>query len=154
MCCTILPPTDLLHPVLPYRCSQKVTFPLCDACVSQYIDAPLLGKNVDDCRHIDAQRALTGTWCTPKLAVVLKKGYRLLHIHQIYHFPDRQVGLFAEDIDTWLKLKEEASGYPSIAPQDTLNAGTSNDGRNAKTSSSTVPTSAKIRVNVLWLNSC
>ena len=112
VCCTILPPTDLLHPVLPYRCSQKLTFPLCDAFVRQYIDAPLLDKNVDDCHHTDAQRALTGTWCTPELAVALQKGYRLLHIHQVYHFPDTQVGLFAEYIDTWLKLKEEASGYP------------------------------------------
>ena len=25
--CTVLPPTDLLHPVLPYRCSGKLTFP-------------------------------------------------------------------------------------------------------------------------------
>ncbi|KAK2552521.1 hypothetical protein P5673_026364 [Acropora cervicornis] len=112
VCCTILPPTDLLHPVLPYRCSQKLTFPLCAACVRQYIGAPLLDKNVDDCHHTDAQRALTGTWCTPELAVALQKGYRLLHIHQIYRFPDTQVGLFAEYIDTWLKLKEEASGYP------------------------------------------
>ena len=34
--------TDLLHPVLPYRCSQKHTFPLCAACIRQYIVAPLL----------------------------------------------------------------------------------------------------------------
>ncbi|XP_067036362.1 uncharacterized protein [Acropora muricata] len=112
VCCTILPPTDLLHPVLPYRCSQKLTFPLCATCVRQYIDVPLLDKHVDDCHHTDAQRALTGTWCTPELVVALQKGYRLLHIHQVYHFPDTQVGLFAEYIDTWLKLKEEASGYP------------------------------------------
>ena len=65
VCCTVLPPTDLLHLVLPYRCSQKLTFPLCAACVRQYIDAPLLDKNVDDCHHTDAQRVLTGTWCTP-----------------------------------------------------------------------------------------
>ena len=62
VCCTILPPTDLLHPVLRYRCSQKLTFPLSAACVRQYIDAPLLVKNVDDCHQTDAQHALTCTW--------------------------------------------------------------------------------------------
>ena len=44
--------------------------------------------------------------------VVHSRTRRLLHIHQVYHFPETQVGLFAEYIDTWLKLKEEASGYP------------------------------------------
>ena len=48
--------------------------------------------------------------------VALQEGYRLLHIHEVYHFPDTQVGLFAEYIDTWLKLKEEASGILSTAP--------------------------------------
>ena len=42
----------------------------------------------------------------------LHKGYCLLHIHQVYHFPQTRVVLFAEYIDTWLKLKDEASGYP------------------------------------------
>ncbi|XP_067026753.1 uncharacterized protein [Acropora muricata] len=154
VCCTILPPTDLLHPILPYRCSQKLTFPLCATCVRQYIDVPLLDKHVDDCHHSDAQRTLTGTWCTPELIVALQKGYRLLHIHQVYHFPDTPVGLFAEYIDTWLKLKEEASGYPSTAPQDTTNVNTSDDGTNAKTLFSTMPIFARTPVNVLWLNSC
>lgn len=78
--CTVVPPTDLLHPVLPYRCSQKLTFPLCAACVHQTIDAPLHTKSVDDCRHGDTDRALTGTWCTPELYKALDKGYRLTHV--------------------------------------------------------------------------
>ena len=110
--CTILPPTDLLHPVLPYRCNKKLTFPLCAACVCQYIDEPLLEKSVDDCEHTDQQRALTGTWCTPEVHKALHKGYRILHIHQIYHFSETVTGLFQDYIDTWLKIKEEASGYP------------------------------------------
>ena len=153
VCCTILPPTNLLHPVLPYRCTQKLAFPLCATCVRQYMDVPLLDKHVDDCHHTDAQRALTSTWCTPELVVALQKGYRLFHIHQVYHFPETQVGLFAEYIDTWLKPIKKPAGIPSTAPQDTFNANTSDDGTSAKTLFSTMPISARTPVNVLWLNS-
>ena len=33
--CTVSPPEDLFHPVLPYRCKGKITFPLCRACVEE-----------------------------------------------------------------------------------------------------------------------
>ena len=112
VCCTIVPPTNLLHPLLPYRFSHKLTFPLCATCVHQYVDVPLLEKAVDDCHHAPSERALTGIWCTPELQMALQKCYRLVHIHQVYHFSQTHVGLSADYINTWLKLKEEASGYP------------------------------------------
>ena len=49
---------------------------------------------------------------------------------------------------------KKQAGIPITARQDTFNANTSDDGTNAKTSSSTMPISAKTPVNVLWLNSC
>ena len=111
--CTVIPPTDLLHPVLPYRCSGKLTFPLCATCVRDTIDVPWMEKAVDECHHDDAQRVLTGTWCTPELEKALDKGYRLTHVDQVYYFKETQVGLFGKYINTWLKLKKEASGYPA-----------------------------------------
>lgn len=108
---TIVPPRDLYHPVLPYRHRDKLLFPLCAACVELWSDAPLLQNVV--CHHTFDERALTGTWCTPELRLALQKGYTLLRIDQVYHFPQRKTGLFRDYIDTWLKLKEEASGYPS-----------------------------------------
>lgn len=113
--CTVVPPTDLYHPVLPYKYHKKLTFPLCAACVHQYIDTSPLEKAVDDCDHSDNERALKGTWCTPELYKALDKGYRLLHADQMYHWDEEtqtRVGLFGDYIDTWLQLKEEASGYP------------------------------------------
>lgn len=107
---TILPPQDLYHPVLPYRCKDKLTFPLCTACVEASIEAPLLQKTQR--QHPSHQRALTGTWCTPGLQKTLEKGYQLLKVDQVYHFPKQKTGLFQEYVDTWLQLKEEASGYP------------------------------------------
>ena len=109
---TILPPQDLYHPVLPYRCRDKLTFPLCATCVENLIDEPLTSKMNNPCVHNVDQRALTGTWCTPELMLALRKGYTLLYIHQVYHFSEKRVGLFKDYVDTWLQLKEEASGYP------------------------------------------
>jgi hypothetical protein len=42
----------------------------------------------------------------------LEKGYRILAIHEVWHFPETSDGLFKEYIDTFLKIKQEASGYP------------------------------------------
>lgn len=38
----ILPPTGLYHPVLPVRCNQKLTFPLCRSCVEEEQAKPML----------------------------------------------------------------------------------------------------------------
>ena len=109
--CTILPPEGLYHPVLPYRTHDKLTFPLCRTCVEENIDKPLLEKT-SICHHTDDQRALIGTWCTPELETAVRKGYTILHLHEVWHFPDTRMGLFWSYVDTWLKIKEETSGWP------------------------------------------
>jgi len=52
--------------------------------------------------------------------LAVNKGYKILEIQEIYQYevtqynPDTgQGGLFVEYINTFLKLKAEASGYPS-----------------------------------------
>ena len=109
--CTILPPEGLYHPVLPYWTHDKLTFPLCRTCVEDNIDKALLEKT-SICHHTDDQRALTGTWCTPELETAVRKGYTILHLHEGCHFSETRTGLFKSYVDTWLKIKEEASGWP------------------------------------------
>ena len=108
--CTVLPPDGLYHPVLPYRTHDKLTFPLCRSCVEEHIDRPLHDK-MHQCHHSDPERTLTGTWCTPELEKAVSLGYVILPVHEIWHFTDSRVGLFAEYIITWLKIKQEASGW-------------------------------------------
>ena len=110
--CTVLPPPGLYHPVLPYRTGDKLTFPLCRTCVENQLDRPLHAKTWQ-CPHTDPQRALTGTWCTPELHKAVEQGYVVLKIHEVWHFPQSRQGLFAEYVNTWLKIKEEASGWPT-----------------------------------------
>ena len=64
--------------------------------------------------------ALTATWVIDEVRLAVQKGYRILEIHEGYDYSvtrydteSRESGLFAGYIDTFLKLKAEASGYPA-----------------------------------------
>ena len=110
----ILPPARLFHPVLPVRSGQKLTFPLCRSCVREEQAKPMLDRT-HDCHHSDADRMLRGTWCTPELVQAVALGYTIHRIHEVWHFPpqQRRTGLFADYVNTWLKIKQESAGWPS-----------------------------------------
>ena len=57
---------------------------------------------------------MTGTWCTNELQRAVKLGYRIMKIHEVWHFPEdqRQDGLFTDYVNKWLKNKQEATGLP------------------------------------------
>ena len=67
------------------------------------------------CPHTVEERSLRGTWCTPELQKAVEKGYQIRKIHEVWHFSEdnRVTGLFADYVNTWLKIKQEASGWPS-----------------------------------------
>ena len=108
---TIVPPRGLYHPVLPVRHGNKLTFPLCMACVREEQAKPLFERGAH-CQHSDDQRQLRGTWCTPELEEAVARGYILKRIHEVWHFEQSKVGLFADYVNTWLKLKQESAGWP------------------------------------------
>jgi hypothetical protein len=67
------------------------------------------------------------TWIVDEVRAAVDRGYRVLKIHEFYEYqvtrydPETcEGGHFAGYIDTFLKLKAEASGYPSWVqgPQD------------------------------------
>jgi hypothetical protein len=76
--CTVVPPADLYHPVLPFRCNNKLLFCLCRPCV--------LAQNMrGQCQHFsDAERAISGTWVADKLRLAVTKGYRISKVHEVY----------------------------------------------------------------------
>ena len=69
----------------------------------------------DYCHHSDVDRMLRGTWCTPELVKAVENGYTLVKIHEVWHFPEhqRRTNLFADYVNTWLRLKQESTGWPS-----------------------------------------
>ena len=114
----ILAPRGLYHPLLPYRSNGKLKFPLCRTCTDE--------ESRTVCRHTDDQRAFVGTWCTPELEKALDKGYRLLSIYEVYDWTQtsqydpqtKEGGLFAPYVNTFLKFKQEASGWPDWCKTD------------------------------------
>ena len=112
--CKVLPPTNLYHPVLPQKCSQKLMFPLCRSCAEK-TDPHMR------CTHLQEEdRSFTGTWVTIELFEALDRGYKLLDVHEVWHFSETtqydkasgEGGIFAGYIDTFLRIKQESSGYP------------------------------------------
>jgi len=73
------------------------------------------------CKHFsDAEWAISGTWVLNEVTLAVTKGYKVLGIHEVYEYAVTQYdkasgegGLFVVYINSFLKLKEEASGYPS-----------------------------------------
>ena len=107
----ILPPTDLMHPLLPYRVQQKLKFPLCADCAEREPES--------HCQCPDEKRAFVATYCTPEVERALDYGYKIIKIYHVLHYETSETygtegnkGLFGEYIDTFLKIKQEASGYP------------------------------------------
>ena len=82
--CDIIPPDNLYHPVLPKK-GEKLTF-------------DLLEKR--------------GTWCSNEIYTALDKGYTLGKVYEIRYFRQTTKCLFKEYIKKFLKIKQEASGYP------------------------------------------
>ena len=69
-------------------------------------------ERIAHCDHSREERQLQGTWCTPAIDKARKVGYELVKVHEVWHFEETASGLFAEYVDTWLKIKTEASGWP------------------------------------------
>ncbi|MCG8622527.1 MAG: DNA polymerase [Proteobacteria bacterium] len=109
---SILPPTDLIHPVLPIKCNGKLKFPLCYKCAST--------DQKEKCTCSDNQRMFTHTYCSPELEVAINMGYEVVQIHEVLHWSETEMydsqkkegGLFTRYINSFLKLKQQASGYP------------------------------------------
>jgi len=110
--CKILPPKGLFHPVLPNRVNGKLLFHLCQTCAETSQQTP--------CHHTDDERAFVGTWVTDEVKEALNAGYYLVQLYEIWHFseisrydPDTKTGgLFTDYVNTFLKIKQEASGWP------------------------------------------
>ena len=113
----VLPPRELYHPVLPHRHEGKLSFPLCATCVEEEMAKAPLERSYH-CAHSEDQRVLTGTWCTPELNKAIELGYQIQHIHEVWHFLETQEGLFKDYVNTWLKIKQEASGWPEWVGDD------------------------------------
>ena len=90
--------------VLPHHGQNKLMFALCKTCADTGNQTP--------CTNHNAERAIQGTWCSVEVMKTMEKGYRIVLVHKVCHFPPKTNKLFKEYIDTFAKIKLEASDYP------------------------------------------
>ncbi|GAA6228947.1 uncharacterized protein LOC109143113 isoform X1 [Lates japonicus] len=106
---TVHPPRGLFFPVLPYKSlGGKLLFPLCHTCAET-------NNQEGPCEHDEEARALTGVWVTVEFNKALELGYRVSKITEVWHFDKSSDTVFTDYIHTFLKGKQEASGYPPEA---------------------------------------
>jgi hypothetical protein len=103
--CSIIPPRQLLHPVLPYRHGGTLLFPLCHTCCAVKLEG--------FCPHNASERALHGTWLSIEIDKAIELGYQLDSVTEAWHFERRSTNLFHPFINTLYKTKLEASGFPN-----------------------------------------
>jgi hypothetical protein len=108
--CKVLPPRKLYHPVLPYRTNSRLMFSLCSTCADTMLQ--------EDNKHSDDDRCIVGMWVVDEVRKAIEKGYVLMVVYEFWEYAvtqirDNEGGLFAGYVNMFLKLKQEASGYPS-----------------------------------------
>ena len=80
ICCKILPPRGLLHPVLLYQMNNKLTFPLCKSCADD--------QNKEQCEHGNNECSFWGTWIIDEIYKALELWYKLLDVSEIWHYEE------------------------------------------------------------------
>ena len=88
--CDVVCPKDLYFPVLA-RKGEKLLFDLEDK---------------------------RGIWTTIELKKAIEKGYKITKIYEVYHFDKRSNDLFKPYVSKFLKIKQEASGFPDWVKTD------------------------------------
>ena len=80
-------------------------FPLCRTCAENLQQTP--------CEHSETERTLSGTWLSTEIQKACELSYLVGKLIEVWHFQDRLADLFKGYIDTFLKIKQEVSGWPS-----------------------------------------
>ena len=78
-------------------------------------------KRTGSCEHASQEREWDGTWVSMELDKALQCGYKVTRIYEVWHWErwmqydgkDESTGLFVSYINQFLKLKQQADGYPS-----------------------------------------
>ena len=110
--CKIVASRGLYVPVLPAKSNGKLLFSLCRSYADQYYQTA--------CQHTESERAFLGTWVTDEIKMAVIKGYKILNIYEVWHFNEisqynpisKDGGVFTGYVNTFLKIKQEASGWP------------------------------------------
>jgi hypothetical protein len=73
-----------------------------------------------NCTHTDEERCIFGRWVVDMFRNAIEMGYILGNVFEFWEYEitcfnrgTNSIGLFAEYVNMFLKLKQESSGYPA-----------------------------------------
>ena len=97
------------------RCYNKLNFPLCYKSASK--------DKVEECICTDEDRAFIHPFCTSENELAMKSGYDMIQVTEVLHWPDtvmydlytKYCDFFTSYINTFLELKQQASGFPKMS---------------------------------------
>uniref|UniRef100_A0A914HZ65 DNA-directed DNA polymerase n=1 Tax=Globodera rostochiensis TaxID=31243 RepID=A0A914HZ65_GLORO len=104
------PPKGLRIPVLQLKCDERLLFPLCWRCASSFKKENTRCEY--KCPHDESQRRYVATYTSVELAKALESGYTVDRFYRAWHYGEDNDDLFKGYVRLFLKLKEEASGFP------------------------------------------
>ena len=100
----ILPPKNLLFPVLPSRINKKQVYTLCKTCAEL--------EQQTTCNHSQKERCLINTYTLCELKEALNKKYKIIWISQVLVYEETDLNPYKDYVNLFLKIKQEASGWP------------------------------------------
>ena len=112
----VLPVKNAYIPWLPARIETpsgpKLVYTNCVKCATEF------NFNINVCNHSEQDRALTGIYTSDELFAAMDSGYKVLACYEVWHYHTWTTLTYKEYVQQWMKVKQEASGYPAWA--DTL----------------------------------
>lgn len=97
--CKVLPPRQLLIPLLHLKTNGKLMFPLCSKCA-------LEGLNIS-CPHSDNERSWEGVYTHVELIKAVELGYKLKGVSEVWHWKEWKSGMFSPYVNCFYQIKEE-----------------------------------------------
>jgi hypothetical protein len=124
--CFVVPPDNLLLPVIPQKYNDKLMFVLCNACAR---DSERRSKRQSKaageflpqtlCPHRkDELRGFIATLTHLELNLALDRGYRVTYLYAVDVWEKWTTDLFRPYVQKFMKLKVDASGWPDGMEED------------------------------------
>lgn len=103
--CIVIPPNNLIVPIVPTRLNNKLTFPLCKKCT--------IDQNKERCNHTDEERSFRSDLCSPEIYAALYFGYKIkiLDMYTISRYSNQ---VFRKFISKIIRIKTLASGKNDV----------------------------------------
>ena len=116
--CKILP-SKVFVPVLPTRVGDRTEYTCCRTCSEKR-------QVLEQCEHTDEERSITGTWASILVNAAVERGYKVLEVYEIHHYPKRssynketgEENVFTPFIRDLARAKVISSGFPKDCDTD------------------------------------